>query len=294
MQVRMKSSPFRIVHDQPQARSPAAAGLVKRLRQVSPSDALPAIGPSAEDIRLYGPLGRTVPVPQIDPARFNPDPRLLDDFTPERALAEGVIPLRKLGQTLMVAVSDPAVIPKLPQLTGHQGMFLPHLVPFPMLEEKVLALRGATLASHAETRVPARESCRNWSVRPHMPLLCVLASLFCLALIAAPQVVLIALICWGLFWMVASAALKLMVLFTARTRPTVVLPPVATPLHQPIVTVIVALYREADTRKTASMSSLPLKMMTGSPAQHWQQLNFRHGRVWSSCPWAHCAPNRVP
>ena len=245
-QVNMKHAPFRIVNDQPKPHSLRAAGPAKRLLQINIADAQPAIGPSAEDIRLYGPLGRTVPVPYVDPARFNPDPRLLDEFTPERALAHGVIPLRKLGQTLMVAVADAAVIPKLPQLTAHQGMFLPHLVPFAMLEDKVLALRGATLASQAETRVPDAESCRNWSVRAYVPLLCLLASVFCIALIKVPQVVLIALIGWGLFWMIASAALKLMVLATVRARPAAVFQPAATPLHLPVITVIVALYREAD------------------------------------------------
>ena len=240
----MKHSPIRIVNDVPQAR--AAVGVVKRLRQINPVDGLPVIGPSAEDIRLYGPFGRTVPVPQVDPARFNPDPRLLDEFTPERALSEGVLPLRKLGQTMMVAVADVGIIPKLPRLTGHQGMFLPHQLPFQMLEEKVLALRGAAMAEHAESRVPLRESCRNWSVRPQLPLLCALLAMFCIALIMAPQMVLIAFVGWGLFWIVAASVVKVLVLGTVRARPLTAAPPKAMPLHLPVVTVIVALYREAD------------------------------------------------
>ena len=88
-----------------------------------------------------------------------------------------------------------------------------------MLEEKVLALRGAAMAEHAESRVPLRESCRNWSVRPQLPLLCALLAMFCIALIMAPQMVLIAFVGWGLFWIVAASVVKVLVLGTVRARP---------------------------------------------------------------------------
>jgi glycosyltransferase XagB len=246
----MTVSSLRILVEQRPDGQPAVKGSIRKTgRKISLADMPPAIGPSAADIRLYGPLGRTVPVPLVNAARFNPDPRLLDEFTPARALAEGVLPLRMLGQTLMVAVADPALIPRLPLLTGHSGMFLPHHAPFPMLEEKVLALRGGTLAGQAETRVASPESCRNWSVRPHMALICLLAALVTCALVTVPQMVLIALVGWGLFWMVASSLLKVLVLATVRAPLPVVAaaaPADPTPLHLPVVTVIVALYREAD------------------------------------------------
>ncbi|MCU0800982.1 MAG: glycosyltransferase [Rhodobacteraceae bacterium] len=215
--------------------------------------AVPDSAVSADALRLYGPLGRTSGLPPVDPARLNPDPRLLDEFTPARALAEGVLPLRLLGQTLMVAVADPAVVPHLPRLTGHRGMFLPHLAPFALIEEKVLALRGAALATRAETTVPPQESCRGWSALRHAPLLALL--IFCLGLTIAmaPDALLIGLVGTGMFWMLASTTLKLAVLFSVRRRAEPPPPPPATIADRtfadtglPVISIIVALYREAD------------------------------------------------
>ncbi|MGL4319533.1 MAG: glycosyltransferase family 2 protein [Paracoccaceae bacterium] len=241
----MQSSPFRIVVDQPSIIHPTPAETPIARRRLTKVDGQYTIGPSAEDIRLYGPLGRTVPLPLIDPTRFNPDPRLLDEFTATRALTKGVVPLRKLGSTLMVAVADPAIVPRLPALTGHTGMFLPYHAPFPMLEERILALRGAALATRAETQVASHESCRNWSVRPHLPVLYTIAATLALTAWFAPKHLLIGLVAWGLFWMLASNALKILVLASTRAAPAPA-PPLPSPQQLPIVTIIVALYREAD------------------------------------------------
>ncbi len=240
----MTSSHIRIVVDGP---APAAVlpQATQHLRLAGQGQ--PPLGPSPEEIRLYGPLGRSVPVPLVDPARFNPDPRLLDGFTAQRALATGILPLRQLGSTLMVAVADPALIPRLPLVTGHQGMFLPHHAPFAQFEEKILSLRGPDLAKLAETQVALQESCRDWRARPQIFVWSVGLAIIILAAIAAPQAVLIGLVGWGLFWMIASSVLKILVLASvrapARHPPS---PTGPTPLHMPIVTVLVALYREAD------------------------------------------------
>ncbi|MFM2388955.1 MAG: hypothetical protein RLZZ437_510 [Pseudomonadota bacterium] len=252
-QGRMKTSQLRVVVNRPDALRTGGKGASVALERViaaQPGGALDGsvIGPTAEEARLYGPFGRSAPLPRVDPARFEADPRLLDRFTPARALAEGVLPLRLIGQTLLIAVSDAAVVPRLPELTGHNGMFLPHLAPFELIESKVLALRGAVLATAAETRVPAQESCRNWSVIPYLPLLALVVAAFWLLVAVAPQAVVISLVGFGLFWMVASSVLKILVLATVRAKgagaesPA----PAVTPLQLPVITVIVALYREAD------------------------------------------------
>ena len=240
----MTTSHIRVIFDRTAA-TPLRVDAPSPLRLADLHD--PALGPSPDEIRLYGPLGRSVPLPALDPARFSADPRLLDDFTPQRAFAEGVWPLRKLGTTLMVAVTDPAIVPRLPLITGHQGMFLPHHAPFPLFEDLLLSHRGPALAAHAETRVPVRESCRNWSVRPHLLLLSAVLTCIILTLIYAPQALLIGLVGWGLFWMIASSALKLLVLATVRAQaPIQSAPPASIPLHPPVITLLIALYREAD------------------------------------------------
>ncbi|MGL5008329.1 MAG: glycosyltransferase [Paracoccaceae bacterium] len=232
----MKASHLRVVIDRPE--KGAQARFIPSAVLETPAE--------AEETRLFGPLGNKGHLPQVDPARLNPDPRLLDEFTPARALAEGVLPIRLLGQTLMVAVTDPAIVPRLPQLTGHKGLFLPHQAPFSLIEEKVLALRGATLAHAAETTVPDVESCREWSALRHAPLIALIAATIIMLVAVAPRATLIALVGWGLFWMLTSTALKLAVLLSAWRDRNPALPPPPHLAHLPVVTIIVALYREAD------------------------------------------------
>jgi glycosyltransferase XagB len=202
-------------------------------------------GPSDDELRLYGPLGKMDALPAVDPARLQPDPRLLDVFGPVRALTEGVLPIRLIGTSLMVAVADPATVPDLPALTGHRGTFLPHQASMTLIEQQVLSLRGAAVAAAAETRVAATESCRDWAVTRHLPLISVIVALLTLGVIDAPGLMMTILIGWGLICMVATAILKLLALIAMlRPAPQAAPPPIVARL--PVVTIIVALYREAD------------------------------------------------
>ncbi len=198
-----------------------------------------------DELRLYGPLGRRDSLPQVDPARLSPDPRLIDVMGAQRCLNEGVLPIRRLGHTLIVAVSDPATVPRLPALTGHQGLFLPHLAPQSLIQEKLLALRGGSLGQAAETCVPLAESCRNWSSVRYFPLIAVVVVALAAIAAAAPQASIIALVIWGFVTMLASMALKIAALIAALRPPVPPGPPVIV-ARLPVVSVIVALYREAD------------------------------------------------
>jgi glycosyltransferase XagB len=198
-----------------------------------------------EELRLYGPLGRRHDLPQVDPARLSPDPRLIDAIGAQRCLNEGVLPIRQVGHTLLVAVADPAAVPRLPGLTGHRGMFLPHLAPQNLIEAKLLALRGGSLGNAAETRVPLVESCRGWSSMRHFPVIAVLMTLLASGVMLAPQAVVILLVIWGTVSMLAWMLLRIATLI-AVLRPA---PPPGPPViiaRLPVVSVIVALYREAD------------------------------------------------
>jgi glycosyltransferase XagB len=198
-----------------------------------------------EELRLYGPLGRRDHLPPVDPARLSPDPRLIDTIGAQRCLNEGVLPIRLLGHTLIVAVADPATVLRLPGLTGHKGTFLPHLAPQSLIQAKLLALRGGTLGQAAETCVPLAESCRNWSFVRYFPLIAVVLAVLASLVVLAPQATMIALVIWGFVSMLASMVLKIAALTAAMRAARPEGPPVIV-ARLPVVSVIVALYREAD------------------------------------------------
>jgi cellulose synthase/poly-beta-1,6-N-acetylglucosamine synthase-like glycosyltransferase len=213
-----------------------------------------------DELRLYGPRGRYAPLPPVDPARIKLDGRLIDSVGAQTCLNVGVLPLRQVGRTLIVAVTDRAIVPRLPELTGHDGSFLPHLAPPGLLQELLLPLRGADLGQVAETRVPLEESCRNWSVGRYFPIIAVVLTLIGFAVTTAPEAVVIGLVIWGFVSMIASMALKIAALIAmarpADPTPTAFAPPAFAPpafagsapgtAHLPTVSIIVALYHEAD------------------------------------------------
>ena len=94
----MKTSQIRLVVNRPSDNLLGNPPTPTASHRVITTDHSALSGPSGEELRLYGPLGKSVPLPQVNAARFNPDPRLLDEFTPARVLAEGVMPIRKIGR----------------------------------------------------------------------------------------------------------------------------------------------------------------------------------------------------
>jgi glycosyltransferase XagB len=233
----MAAPRLKLVHSDPAAASDPTPRAVARPRDIM--DIPPA------ELRLYGPLGRDAPLPAVDPERLLPDPRLIDAMGAQRCLNEGVLPVRVLGHTLIVAVTDPAVVPRLPELTGHNGMFLPHLAPHSLLQEKLLSLRGVGLGQAAETRVPLGESCRNWSFTRHFPLIVVIMALLGSLAASTPQATVIVLVIWGFVSMIVSTMLKIAALM-AVARNAAPDGPAPVTARLPVVSVIVALYREAD------------------------------------------------
>jgi glycosyltransferase XagB len=220
-----------------------------QLVQGSPTAKPPAVARDLsllplEELRLYGPLGRRDDLPQVDPARLSPDPRLIDAIGAQRCLNEGVLPIRRLGNTLIVAVANPATVPHLPELTGHQGMFLPHLAPQTLIQATLLALRGGSLGQAAETRVPLAESCRNWSVARHFPIIAVMLIVIASVALLAPKAMVIVLVIWGFASMFACMVLKIAAMIAAWHPALPEGPPIIV-ARLPVVSVIVALYREA-------------------------------------------------
>jgi cellulose synthase/poly-beta-1,6-N-acetylglucosamine synthase-like glycosyltransferase len=182
----------------------------------------------------------------IDPLAEPPDPRLVDALGPIDCLRHGLVPWRRVGDITVIATSRPADFPRLrARLEERLGPVCPVMAAPRAVEEAVHRLAGPALARAAETRVAPAESCRSWPRLSRSP-----RSLALLALIASLgwttplglSLSLLALFVTSLFLLVG---LKLIAMVASLTRPRPA-PPIAAGGIDPIITLIVALYRESD------------------------------------------------
>jgi cellulose synthase/poly-beta-1,6-N-acetylglucosamine synthase-like glycosyltransferase len=90
------------------------------------------------------------------------DARLIDTYDAARALCDRVLPWRRMGAAVVVAVSDPvafaAAKPRLERLFGRVMM---GFADARAIETALLRQRRHALAARAEARVPPTESCRD-------------------------------------------------------------------------------------------------------------------------------------
>jgi glycosyltransferase XagB len=196
------------------------------------------------DIHLYGALATHWQMDSVDPDACGRDPQLLAALGASTVLRTHVLPLRRMGPALMVALADPADVQHLPQLTGHEGPFISRLCPAGRIEQTVLAQEGRAMAHHAETRVPLAESCRNWGTTRQAAILGVLLCLLGMGLLFAPAAVAVLFTLWAVITLIATTLLKCATLFAASHAPALQ-DPAPRIIHLPTVSVIVALYAEA-------------------------------------------------
>ena len=182
----------------------------------------------------------------VDPLAQPPDARLVDMLGAADCLRLGLVPWRRAGDVTVVATSRPAEFPRLRAwLEARLGPVCPAMAAPRAVEEAVHHLAGPALSRAAETRVALAESCRSWPRLTRSPR--VLAILLLCATLAwtaplALALCLLALFVGSLFLLVA---LKVLAMVAALTRPSTASP---TPDGgiDPIITLIVALYRESD------------------------------------------------
>jgi glycosyltransferase XagB len=196
--------------------------------------------------RLYEALAGHWGTSVVDLDAQPPDPRLLDRLGASQCLRRSLVPWRDSGGATVIATAQPEDFPKHREhLTAVFGTIAMAIAPLKAVEDSVLALRGAELARHAETRVKDEESCRTLAggrlMRPLMIAVCILAVL----VMVWPLVILWALTVWTLLTLLLSTLLKIAAGFAAglRRRPE---PPPPLIARLPVVSVIVALYRESD------------------------------------------------
>jgi glycosyltransferase XagB len=182
----------------------------------------------------------------IDPTNALPDPRLIDLYGTQRCLADGLLPFSDAGGATIILASDPDIFAhNRTKLTATFGPVLMALASPSQIEAALLALRGASLAHRAENRVPDAESCRNWRLGNIGPRMALALAAFGLWLYCAPGAVLMALSFWAIITLLFASALKLAA-GIATLRATPAEPPAPIIARLPIVSVIVALYREGD------------------------------------------------
>ena len=194
---------------------------------------------------LYETMGRHWGTGVVDLAGSPPDSRILDAVDPVWCLQSGFLPWRKVGATCVIACAYPEEFPRLrAELELVYGPVVMVLTPLRMIEAAVLAARGARLAQRAENRVAAAESCRSFDARAvRLPAAMAVLAMGGAALIW-PGVVVGVFTALALVAMLSFAGLKAAAYLVMR-KP-VAAPPSAPITELPIVSVMVALYRESD------------------------------------------------
>jgi glycosyltransferase involved in cell wall biosynthesis len=193
-------------------------------------------------------LARHAGLDLIDPVDSPPDPALIDRLGVEACLRLGLLPWgRRYGMTC-VLVASPGQIERRSDLA--RAIFGPvrfALAPADRIEAALTRCRGDDLCRMAETRSPAAESCRSMA-RPGRSLPLLAGALAGLGLVS-PGALLTLLTLAALLAMISTTALTALALLAAlhRSAPPARPEPAATdPGPLPRVSIIVALYREAD------------------------------------------------
>jgi cellulose synthase/poly-beta-1,6-N-acetylglucosamine synthase-like glycosyltransferase len=182
----------------------------------------------------------------VDLAAEPPDPRLIGAMGGRDCLRYGLVPWRRVGGVTVVAMARPGELSRLRTLLEQRlGPVCAVLAPAPAVEAAIHAQCGPALAHAAETRVPNDESCRSWGALHRSPVaMGLVAGLTGLAL-AAPQFLSLLLLTLAAVSLALLVALKLAALVAALWPPG----PTPTPAEggiPPIISIIVALYRESD------------------------------------------------
>ncbi|WP_435170448.1 glycosyltransferase [Falsirhodobacter sp. 1013] len=181
----------------------------------------------------------------IDPQAHAPDPRLIDQAGLDLCLQHGLLPWRQSGNVTVVLAPLPEIYEAhRAHLTACLGPVVCALADQDAIQAALLGARGPTLAAQAQSALPDAFSCRTWSTAAvQQPLFLGLIALVGMTILWPATVLALASV-WGILSLLACVGLKLAAAIAAsRNLPP---PPIATVARWPTVSIIVALYREAD------------------------------------------------
>lgn len=194
---------------------------------------------------LYQAMARVWQVGLLDRGALRPDARLIDRFGAVNCMALHLLPCRILGGGTLVATAYPEDFHRhRPQLETLFGPVMMTLAPRAAIETALLAARGAGLAQLAETRVPLPDSCRRYRADAYRLPSAVLGLALLLAATLWPARALLGLTLFALLSGMAFTGLKMAALFGALRKRAE--PPAPIIARLPTVSVMVALYREAN------------------------------------------------
>lgn len=193
-------------------------------------------------------LARHAGLEVIDPLDLPPDPALIDRLGAEACLRLGVLPWgRRHGMTCVLVASPGQIERRSDLVRAIFGAVRFALAPADRIEAALTRCRGDELRQTAETLSPAGESCRGMA-RPGRLFSILGAALAGLGLFS-PSTLLTLLTLTALLAMVLTTALTATALLAALRRPAPpAVPETAAADFGPLprVSILVALYREAD------------------------------------------------
>lgn len=195
---------------------------------------------------LLGVDARNFGIRLVDLDSALPDPRLIDAVGVQDCLRHGLVPWQKVGNVTIVATSRPEEFRRLrPMLEDRLGPVAAGLASSRAVLNAIHARRGEQLARAAETRVAAAESCRNWPRLHQSPVAIAAITLGLAALLLAPLGTSLVALAFAVVSLVALVALKIAATIASLRAP-LPGPDPASNAIPPVVSIIVALYREAD------------------------------------------------
>ena len=175
-----------------------------------------------------------------------PDPRLIDAVGVQDCLRHGLVPWQKAGDVTIVVTSRPEDFRRLrPMLEARLGPVAAGLASSRAVLSAIHARRGDRLAHAAETRVAEVESCRSWPLLHQSPAGMAVLAITLAALVLAPLATGLAVLGFAIVSLIAVVALKIAATIAALRAP-LPCPQPASDAIPPVVSIIVALYNEAD------------------------------------------------
>ncbi len=181
----------------------------------------------------------------IDPVADPPQPALFGRIDPIECLRLGMMPWRDAGGATVVVAPDHATYQRHhARFAAAFGPLIPATAPAAAIEAALLGRFGPMLDAKARHRVPDAESCRNWG-SPALPFWVAFAAVVMVAALwFAPQGLFMVGTAWAIVTLALATALKTVAAFAAPIQ--VERQPDQPLLHLPVVSIMVALYREAE------------------------------------------------
>jgi cellulose synthase/poly-beta-1,6-N-acetylglucosamine synthase-like glycosyltransferase len=159
---------------------------------------------------LQSALAEQSSLPLADLQARPPDPHGLQGVEPLDCLRLSFVPWQRVGGNWIIAAADPAKFDEIRTCHGMQGANLSFaLAPQAQIQSHVARIAGDYLSDKANTRCPARFSCRSWAPSLTVWLGGGLLAITALSALLFPQVFFTALMAWILIALLANTGLKL-------------------------------------------------------------------------------------